>query len=90
MSNIFYLLAYHILDDIISHRTKELEMTKTEVIKMFMNAVDQYTKAIDKTAQPIGVRTRHSLVVVKRNSLLIRKNKFFDKSFRTRIPTSQL
>ena len=26
-------------------------MTKTEVIKMFMNAVDQYTKAIDKTAE---------------------------------------
>ena len=45
------ILAYHIQDDIISHRTKELEMTKTEVIKMFMNAVDQYTKAIDKTAE---------------------------------------
>ena len=51
LSNIFYLLAYHILDDIISHRTKELEMTKTEVITMFMNAVGQYTTAIDKTAE---------------------------------------
>ena len=26
-------------------------MTKTEVITMFMSAVDQYTKAIDKTAE---------------------------------------
>jgi len=51
LSNIFNLLAKHILDDIISHRTKELEMTKTEVITMFMNAVGQYTSAIDKTAE---------------------------------------
>lgn len=45
------MLALHILSDIISHRTKELEMTKTEVITMFMNAVGQYTSAIDKTAE---------------------------------------
>jgi len=48
--NYFYFLAYHTHDDIISHRAKELEMTKTEVITMFMNAVGQYTTAIDKTA----------------------------------------
>jgi thymidylate synthase len=51
LSNIFILLATHIHDDIISHRSKELEMTKTEVITMFMGAVDKYTKAIDKTAE---------------------------------------
>jgi len=38
-------------------------------------------KTINNALQPVGVRTRHSLVVVKRNSLLIRKNKFFGKSF---------
>jgi thymidylate synthase len=51
LSNIFILLATHIHNDIIRHRTKELEMTKTEVITMFMGAVDKYTKAIDKTAE---------------------------------------
>jgi thymidylate synthase len=51
LSNIFYLLAPHIPDDIIRHQTKESEMTKTEVITMFMNAVGQYTTAIDKTAE---------------------------------------
>ena len=45
------MLAPHILRDIISHRTKELEMTKQEVITMFMNTVGQYTTAIDKTAE---------------------------------------
>jgi thymidylate synthase len=49
--NYFYFLAYHTHDDIISNRAKELEMTKTEVITMFMNAVGQYTTAIDKTAE---------------------------------------
>jgi thymidylate synthase len=51
LSNIFNLLALHIQDDIISHQTEELEMTKTEVINMFMKAVGQYTTAIDKTAE---------------------------------------
>jgi hypothetical protein len=51
LSNIFYLLALNIHDDIISHQSKDLEMTKTEVITMFMNAVGQYTSAIDKTAE---------------------------------------
>jgi hypothetical protein len=51
LSNIFILLAHHIHDDIISHQSKESEMTKTEVITMFMNAVGQYTTAIDKTAE---------------------------------------
>lgn len=51
LSNIFILLASHIHDDIISHRTKESEMTKQEVINLFMSAVGQYTSAIDKTAE---------------------------------------
>lgn len=34
-----------------SHQSKEFEMTKTEVINMFMKAVGQYTVAIDKTAE---------------------------------------
>ena len=47
---IFYFFATHIHDDIIRHQTEELEMTKQEVINMFMSAVGKYTVAIDTTA----------------------------------------
>jgi thymidylate synthase len=73
LSNIFILLAYHILDDIISHQTKESEMTKTEVITLFMNAVNQYTSAIDKTAE-VNIQFKKSVYALEDAVNLIYRN----------------
>jgi hypothetical protein len=73
LSNIFILLATHIHDDIISHQTKESEMTKKEVINLFMSAVGQYTSAIDKTAES-NISYRKSVYALEDAVNLIYRN----------------
>ena len=56
-----------------NHQSKEFEMTKTEVINMFMKAVGQYTTAIDKTAET-NIKYKKSVYALEDAVNLIYRN----------------